>query len=65
MLVLVGNSPLRTEIETIITRLGLQNHVNIFNWASNSEVQQHILSSQAMVLPSESARVASSKLKDI
>jgi glycosyltransferase involved in cell wall biosynthesis len=52
MLVLVGNSPLRTEIETMITRLGLQDHVKIFNWASNSEVQQHILASQAMVLPS-------------
>jgi glycosyltransferase involved in cell wall biosynthesis len=52
MLVLVGDGPLRTEIETMITRLGLQNHVEIIGWASNSVVQQHILASRAMVLPS-------------
>jgi colanic acid/amylovoran biosynthesis glycosyltransferase len=52
MLVLVGDGPLRTEIETMITRLGLQDHVEITGWASNSEVHQHILASRAMVLPS-------------
>jgi glycosyltransferase involved in cell wall biosynthesis len=36
----------------MITRLGLQNHVKIIGWASNSVVQQHILASRAMVLPS-------------
>ena len=51
-LVLVGDGPLRTEIESQIVRLGLQNHVEITGWASNSEVQQHILASRAMVLPS-------------
>lgn len=52
MLVLVGDGPLRTEIETMITRLGLQDHVEITGWASNNDVQQHILNSRAMVLPS-------------
>ncbi len=52
MLVLVGDGPLRTEIETMITRLGLQDHVEITGWASNNDVQQNILASWAMVLPS-------------
>ena len=51
-LVLVGDGPLRTEIETLIARLGLQAHVEIIGWASNNEVRQHILASRAMVLPS-------------
>ncbi|MBV8884984.1 MAG: glycosyltransferase [Chroococcidiopsidaceae cyanobacterium CP_BM_RX_35] len=51
-LVLVGDGSLRTEIETLATRLGLQELVNIVGWASNSEVRQHILASQVMVLAS-------------
>jgi len=51
-LVLVGDGPLRPQIETMIAQLGLQNHVEITGWASSSEVQQHILASRAMVLPS-------------
>lgn len=51
-LVLVGDGPLRPQIETQIAQLGLQDHIEITGWASNSEVQQQILSSRAMVLPS-------------
>ncbi len=51
-LVLVGDGPLRGEIEALIVRLGLHNHVEIVGWASNAEVRRHILSSRAMVLPS-------------
>lgn len=51
-LVLVGDGPLRTEIETLIAQLGLQDNVEIIGWASNAEVRQHILASRAMVLPS-------------
>ncbi len=51
-LVLVGDGPLRTEIEALISQLGLQDNVEITGWASNSEVRQHILASRAMVLPS-------------
>lgn len=52
MLVLVGDGPLRAEIEAMITRLGLQDQIRITGWASNPDVQQQILASRAMVLPS-------------
>lgn len=52
MLVLVGDGPLRTEIEAMITSLGLEDHIIITGWASNHDVQQQILASRAMVLPS-------------
>jgi len=51
-LVLVGDGPLRPPIETLIARHGLQDHIEITGWASNNQVQQHILASRAMVLPS-------------
>jgi len=51
-LVLVGDGPLRPQIEAMVVQLGLQNHVEITGWASNSEVQQQLLASRAMVLPS-------------
>jgi glycosyltransferase involved in cell wall biosynthesis len=51
-LILVGDGPLRAQIETMIAQLGLQDHIEITGWASNTEVQQHILASRAMVLPS-------------
>ena len=51
-LVLVGDGSLRAEIETLITRLNLQNQVQLIGWASNSVVRKHILASRAMVLPS-------------
>src|SRR3712207_6078660 len=51
-LVLVGDGPLRSQIEARIAQLGLQNHIEITGWASNTEVQQHLLASRAMVLPS-------------
>lgn len=51
-LILVGDGPLRPQIETMIAQLGLQNHVEITGWASNPEVQQQLLASRALVLPS-------------
>jgi glycosyltransferase involved in cell wall biosynthesis len=51
-LVLVGDGPLRPQIETSIAQLGLRDYIEIAGWASNSEVQQHILAARAMVLPS-------------
>ncbi len=50
-LVLVGDGPLRSEIENAIAQLGLQDSVKIFGWASNAEVRQQILAARAMVLP--------------
>ncbi len=51
-LVLVGDGPLRSEIEALIAQLGIEDKIEITGWASNSEVQQYILASRAMVLPS-------------
>lgn len=51
-LVLVGDGPLRQQIEVMIAQLGLQNHVEITGWATNAEVRQQILDAQIMVLPS-------------
>lgn len=51
-LVLVGDGPLRLQIEARIAQLGLQEQVEITGWASNSEVQRQILNSRALVLPS-------------
>jgi colanic acid/amylovoran biosynthesis glycosyltransferase len=50
--VLVGDGPLRPELETLISQLNLQNHVEITGWASNTEVRQQILAAQMMVAPS-------------
>ncbi|MBE9125766.1 MULTISPECIES: glycosyltransferase [unclassified Coleofasciculus] len=51
-LVLVGDGSLRPQIEARIAQLGLQDNVEITGWASNAEVQQQILASRALVLPS-------------
>ncbi|MBE9188378.1 glycosyltransferase [Microcoleus sp. LEGE 07076] len=51
-LVFVGDGPLRAESEQQIAQLGLQNHIEITGWASGDRVQQEILASRAMVLPS-------------
>jgi colanic acid/amylovoran biosynthesis glycosyltransferase len=51
-LVLVGDGPLRSTIETQIVQSGLQNTVEITGWASGAEVRQHLLAARAMVLPS-------------
>jgi glycosyltransferase involved in cell wall biosynthesis len=51
-LILVGDGPLRSQIEAQIQSYGLQEQVEITGWASNAEVRQQILASRAMVLPS-------------
>lgn len=51
-LVFVGDGELRPQIETLIEQLQLQDYIEITGWATNSEVQQYILASQIMVLPS-------------
>lgn len=51
-LVLVGDGPLRTQIEAIVARHELQDYIEITGWASNTDVRQQILTSRAMVLPS-------------
>ncbi|MCU0544985.1 MAG: glycosyltransferase [Oscillatoriaceae cyanobacterium Prado104] len=51
-LVFVGDGPLRSEIEQQISQFNLQKHIEITGWASGGEVQQQLLASRAMVLPS-------------
>ncbi|MBD2022173.1 glycosyltransferase [Leptolyngbya sp. FACHB-36] len=51
-LVLVGDGPLRSEIEALIAEKRLQHCVEVTGWASNDAVRQHLLESRAMVLPS-------------
>lgn len=51
-LVLVGDGPLRSEVEGAIVHLGLQNAIEILGWASNAQVRQQILAAQALILPS-------------
>lgn len=51
-LILVGDGPLRPQIETMIVQYGLQQHVELTGWLSNEAVRQQILAAQIMVLPS-------------
>ena len=49
---LVGDGPMRGEIEAEIARLNLHENIKITGWMSNSAVRDQILSSRALVLPS-------------
>ena len=51
-LILAGDGELRSQIETMITQFELQDRIEITGWVSNTEVQQQILASKALVLPS-------------
>jgi colanic acid/amylovoran biosynthesis glycosyltransferase len=51
-LVLVGDGPMRGEIEALIAREGLHQHVRITGWASGDEVRREIEAARAFVLPS-------------
>jgi colanic acid/amylovoran biosynthesis glycosyltransferase len=51
-LVLVGDGPMRPDVEAIIAREGLGKHVVITGWASGDEVRRHIEEARGFVLPS-------------
>lgn len=51
-LVLAGDGELRRKIEFLITHYNLLDKVRITGWISNDKVQQEILASRALVLPS-------------
>ena len=51
-LVLVGDGDMRGEVESLIGRYGLAQHVKITGWADGQTVKQMLLKSRAMVLPS-------------
>ena len=49
---IIGDGTLRPELEALIARHGLTEHVLLPGWKSNREVRQELLASRAMVLPS-------------
>ncbi|WEK28389.1 MAG: glycosyltransferase family 4 protein [Candidatus Pseudomonas phytovorans] len=51
-LVLAGDGEMREQIEALITRHGLQQHVRITGWISSAQVREEILAARALVLPS-------------
>ena len=51
-LVLVGDGPMRLEIEGLIGRYGLERSVRITGWMSNQQVKDQLINSRAMILPS-------------
>ena len=51
-LTLAGDGEMRAEIEALIKKYQLQDKVHITGWISSDQVRQHILESQALVLPS-------------
>jgi len=51
-LVLAGDGEMRGEIEALIARHGLQQHVRITGWISSAQVREEILAARALVLPS-------------
>jgi colanic acid/amylovoran biosynthesis glycosyltransferase len=51
-LVLVGDGPMRVEIERLIERLKLGDRVKLAGWMSKAEVRQTLIEARAMVLPS-------------
>jgi colanic acid/amylovoran biosynthesis glycosyltransferase len=51
-IVLVGDGPIRPQIEEAIGNAGLQGEMTITGWLSNGEVRAEILAARALVLPS-------------
>lgn len=51
-LTIVGDGEMRTEVEVLIRRLELSNHVDLVGMASSDEIIKHLLDARAMVLPS-------------
>ena len=51
-IVLVGDGPMRHQIEDAISRAGLQNEITITGWASGDRIKTEIANARALVLPS-------------
>jgi len=51
-LTILGDGEMRDEVEGMIERSGLRDHVSLAGWASSEMVIEHLLSARAMVLPS-------------
>ena len=51
-LVLVGDGPMRSDIESAIDRYGLQDCCELTGWASSAEVRERMSAARCIVLPS-------------
>jgi len=51
-LTIVGDGAMRPELERLIEKLKLKDHVRLAGWMTNDQVRQEIINSRAMVLPS-------------
>jgi colanic acid/amylovoran biosynthesis glycosyltransferase len=51
-MVFVGDGPLRPLLEREVERLGLSDRVVFQGWQSNAEVQEHLRTARALVMPS-------------
>jgi glycosyltransferase involved in cell wall biosynthesis len=51
-LVLVGDGPMRPEIEKLIENYALNDRVRITGWISSNEVRNEIIAARALILPS-------------
>jgi glycosyltransferase involved in cell wall biosynthesis len=51
-LTLVGDGPLRAEIEALVKRHHLEDRVHLVGWKTNAEVRELVSGSRALVLPS-------------
>lgn len=49
---LVGDGPLRSELETAVARHGLESSIIFAGWRSGAEVRSEIVNARALVLPS-------------
>ena len=51
-MVIIGDGPMRRDIETLINQLGVSGHVRVTGYLSNQGVCEELLASRALVLPS-------------
>jgi len=51
-LILVGDGEMRSTIETLIQESNLETQIKITGWANSQQVQQYILESRGLILPS-------------
>jgi colanic acid/amylovoran biosynthesis glycosyltransferase len=51
-LAIIGDGPMRSDIEALIDQLGLKDHVRVTGYLSNQGVRDELLAARALVLPS-------------
>jgi colanic acid/amylovoran biosynthesis glycosyltransferase len=51
-LILAGDGPLRSQIETLIGRYDLASQVTITGWLTNAQIREQIIAARVLILPS-------------